>query len=232
MTSANGEAYAGQCPFDSWVHDCVVYRDENRFRFDKGQNNRLPINSPTFIRSDRIAKNNDPDSITDKRGGDTQNIHGSTPQSPRLLPPKNWKHRAMGSTVATPGHIAAVVRVAHHDDRCGVHGKPWEKTGCLVRVRSKTQMFWIVELLHYWIVFCYHGPSPWSRLHDVSNDTYSYIRYHIYICKYTSKYDTSNFCYCSLAAYDTRNTKSPRPQKQGMLRRCTTAAPKCRNMKN
>ena len=108
----------------------------------------------------------------------------------------------MGSTVATPGHIAAVVRVAHHDDRCGVHGKPWEKTGCLVRVRSKTQMFWIVELLHYWIVFCYHGPSPWSRLHDVSNDTYSYIRYHIYICKYTSKYDTSNFCYllqsCSL----------------------------------
>ena len=81
----------------------VAYRDENRFRSDKGQKTRLPINSPVFIKSDRIAKRNDPDSITDKRGGNTQNIHGITPQKPRLLPPKNIKHRAMGSTLATPG---------------------------------------------------------------------------------------------------------------------------------
>ena len=56
----------------------VAYRDENRFRSDKGQKTRLPINSPIFIRSDRIAKKPDPDSITDKRGGSARNIHGST----------------------------------------------------------------------------------------------------------------------------------------------------------
>ena len=49
----------------------VAYRDENRFRSDKGRKARLPINSPLFIRSDRIAKKTDPDAITDKRGGNT-----------------------------------------------------------------------------------------------------------------------------------------------------------------
>ena len=38
------------------IHISVAYRDENRFRSDKGKKTRLPINSPIFIRSDRIAK--------------------------------------------------------------------------------------------------------------------------------------------------------------------------------
>ena len=56
----------------SAVPTSIAYRDENRFRSDKGQKKQLPINSPIFIRSDRIAKKNDPDSITDKRRGNTE----------------------------------------------------------------------------------------------------------------------------------------------------------------
>ena len=54
----------------SKIHEwnSVSHRDENLFRFDKGkkkQKKLLPINGSIFIRSDRIAKISDPDSITD-----------------------------------------------------------------------------------------------------------------------------------------------------------------------